>query len=324
MLWYFFFLTRSLNLPSVLIEVLAPPFKGTTGLVDSLEIAQVTFQNQRLPRGQIIQEPAPAHHVVQFLVGQTLVEHRQVVAEVQERLHRIRLRQRAATHMIDVAFGQTVELAATNAQTPAEVYLLVVGKESAVQSATVPIVLPSDHQRSTRCPQNLRSIIILPVVVLYRVEDASTTERIAIAVKVSPTRPGILELILIIYREQLRLTGSHLRMHVHKLYHRRQPVVRHLDVRVQQQVVFGINLLQGLVIAVGKAPVLVQHDELALRELPPEQFQRLVGGRIIGHIYRRLVARIVQHGRQILSEHLGPVPVQYDNCYLIHFNAVLS
>ena len=123
--------------------------------------------------------------------------------------------------MIDVAFWQAVKLTATNAQTPAEVYLLIVGKETTIQSAHAPIVFGTNHQRSTCCPENLRCIVILPVVILHRVEDTTATEWIAITIQIPPTCPSIFEGILIIYREQLRLTRSHLRMNIHKLYHGR-------------------------------------------------------------------------------------------------------
>ena len=106
-------------------------------------------------------------------------------------------------------------------------------------------------------------------------------------------------------------------MAVHILNHRRQPVVRHLDVRVQQQIVLRLDLPQGLVVTLGETPVLVELDQPDLWEMLSEQCQRAVRRGIVGHIDRRLVPRIAQHGGQILPEHLLPVPVQYDDCHLL-------
>ena len=220
--------------------------------------------------------------------------------------------------MVDVRFRQAVELATTDAQPPAKVYLLIMRKEAPVQTSTVPIVLGANHQCGTCSPQDLRRIVVLSIVSLHRIKDASTAERIAITVKVSPTRPRILEHILIKYREQLGLTCGHLGMHIHKLNQRRQPMVRDLDIRVQQQIVFGLNLRQCLVVTLGKAPILFQQNQFALRKLTTQQVERIVCRRIVSHIDRRLVARVIKHRGQILFKHLSPVPVQYNDCYLIH------
>ena len=89
LLWYFFLHARSLYLLTIPIEIVAPALESTTSAIDSLEVAPVAFQDKRFPCCQVVQEPAPTHDMLQFVIGQTLVEHRQVVAEIEERLHGI-------------------------------------------------------------------------------------------------------------------------------------------------------------------------------------------------------------------------------------------
>lgn len=94
--------------------------------------------------------------------------------------------------------------------------------------------------------------------------------------------------------------------------------MRHFDVVVQQQVVFRINLPQCLVIALGKAPVPLQSDDVALGESLGKQIQGAVRRSVVRNIYLCLFTRILHDGRQILLQHLLSVPVQYDYCQLIH------
>ena len=226
--------------------------------------------------------------------------------------------------MIDVALRQTDDTAAANAQTPAEVDLLVMGEEAAVETATVPVVAGTDHEGGTRGPEHVGGVVVLPVVLLDGVEEATATEGVAVAVEVSPTRPRILERHLIIYREELGLTGGHIVVGVHELQERRQPVGRHLDVAVEQQVVLGIDLAQRLVVTLGKAPVLAEHDERHLGELRVHQLQRVVGRRIVGHDDGGLVARVLNHRGQVLPQHRRSIPVEYDYGQFLHFFISIS
>ena len=158
----------------------------------------------------------------------------------------------------------------------------------------------------------------MPIVTFYRFKDTTTTERISITVQKTSTSSGIFKTVSIVYGQQLRLTSSHFLMDIHKLYQGCQPMVRHFYIRIQQQIIFGINLCQCLVIAFGKTPVLFQQDSLALRKLALQQIHRLIRRGIVSHIHYSLVTRVIQNGGQILGQHLSSVPVQYDNCYLIH------
>ena len=91
MLGYDLNLSAGLNLLAVGLEIIAPPLEGMAGTVDGAEISPAVFQQQYLPGSKIVKKPAPAHDMMQFVVGQTFVKHRQVIAKVEERLHRVRL-----------------------------------------------------------------------------------------------------------------------------------------------------------------------------------------------------------------------------------------
>ena len=92
-------------------------------------------------------------------------------------------------------------------------------------------------------------------------------------------------------------------------------MVGHLNIAVQQQIVFSINL----VVAFSKTPVLIELNDPALfTETGIEQFQRDVGRGIVSHIDRCFITRILQDVWQVLLQHLGTVPVEYDYGKFIH------
>ena len=150
--------------------------------------------------------------MLQLAVGQTLVEHGQVVAEIQEGLHGVAFRQRASADVIDVAVRHTTNSAATNAQPPAKVYLLIVGKEAGIESACLPVVLGTYHECSACSPEHVLPVVILAFITFYGIKNAPAAEGIAVTVKISPTRSGILKTVAVKDGEQLGLAGCHLRV----------------------------------------------------------------------------------------------------------------
>ena len=175
-LWYFFCHTTGLDRLAVCLKILPPTLEGAPGPIHRQEITHVPFQEQHLPGSEIVERPSPAHHVLKLLVGQTLIEHRQVIAEIQESLHRITLRQRTASHMIRLTVRQAHDATPHDSQSPAEVYLLIMGEEAGIQSSCLPIILRPNHQGSTRCPENISGRIILAIVRLHRLKDTTSTE----------------------------------------------------------------------------------------------------------------------------------------------------
>ena len=132
--------------------------------------------------------------------------------------------------MVDITLWYTNDPPSFDTQSPTQVYLLIVSKETAVEPATVPIVLTANHQGSTRRPQHIGLIVILSIVLLNSLKDSATAEWIAVLIKESSTGSCILKTILVNDRKQLGLTGGHIRMTVQIFNHRRQPVMGHLDI----------------------------------------------------------------------------------------------
>lgn len=156
---------------AVVVEAMAPPLESPPCAEDGAEVAPFPIYNKCLEGCEIVEEPPPPHNAVQIAVGQVLVEHREVVAEVEEGLHRVRLRQCAATHMVDFTLREAEDALSHPVKTPAEVYLLVVGKEPSVESSGAPVIGGAYEQTGTGGPQHLLRVIVLAVVVLHRVEN---------------------------------------------------------------------------------------------------------------------------------------------------------
>ena len=99
--------------------------------------------------------------------------------------------------MVHLRLRHTDNPAALDAQPPAQVDLLVVGEETPVETVHVPVVLTTDHQRSTCRPEHVSQRVVLSVVGLHRLKHPTATEGIAVGVEVSPTRPGIFKLVFV-------------------------------------------------------------------------------------------------------------------------------
>ena len=65
--------TRLLDAGAVGSEVFLPMLEGPASTVDSLEVAKVAVQDESLPCGKVVEEPAPPHHMLQFVLRQALV-----------------------------------------------------------------------------------------------------------------------------------------------------------------------------------------------------------------------------------------------------------
>ena len=155
--------------------------------------------------------------MLQIPVIQILVKHSQIVSEVKECLHRIAFWQRTTTDMIDFTLWYAVYLAPHQTQAPAQIYLFIVCEKTTVKRSGIPIVLGTYHHAGTCSPQHFLLVIILSVVPLHSLKDTPPAERITIFVQKATTGTSIFKTVLIVFCQQFRLTGCHLRMTVHKL-----------------------------------------------------------------------------------------------------------
>lgn len=176
---------------------MTPLVESVAGTEDSTEIPPVSLEKEHLPCCQIVEEPAYPHDMAEILIGQILIKHGQGIAEIEEGLHGITLRQRSSTNMIDGALGIADNMPASPHQPPTKIDLLTMGKETAVEATRHPIILRPDHQAGSRRPCHLSRIVILAIVTLHAVKDTATTEGIAITVDISAGSTRILKGILI-------------------------------------------------------------------------------------------------------------------------------
>ena len=178
--------------------------------------------------------------------------------------------------MINLTLRNAVYLSTHQAQSPAEINLLVMSKESAIQSTGIPVIFRTDHHTSSRSPEYLLLIIILSVISLYGIKDSTPTERITQLIKIATACSSILKHILVVFGQQLRLASSYLRMSIHKLDERSKPMMRYLHITVQENIIISLYFFQGTVIPLGKAEVLLQYDGFDMRKLGLQKMHGLV------------------------------------------------
>ena len=145
--------------------------------------------------------------------------------------------------MIYFTLRNAIDFPTHQAQTPTKVYLLIMSKKTTIKSACLPIIRRTDHHARTRSPQYLLLIIILAIIAFYRTENPATTERITIFIQKTSTGAGILKTVLVIFCQQFRLTGCHLKMGIHKLDKRSKPMMTHLYIAIQKHIVVGLYLV---------------------------------------------------------------------------------
>ena len=276
--------SAGLNCFTVFCKILTPTAEGMACTINSQELADITVKQERLPCSHIVKHPTYQHHLVKLFIGQTFIKHGKIIAEIEEGLHGIALRERSSSHMIDVTLWQAIYLSSANTQSPTEVDFLIMRKETTVKSAHSPIVGRTNHHSSTCCPMYFLPEIILSVILFYRLEHTSATEGITITVDETSACSSILKSVAVIDGKELRLTGCHFRMYIHKLDKGCQPMMGHLNIRVEQQIILCVYLFQRFIVAFSKSPVFIKRNGSARWKLAGKHSERLVCRGIICHI----------------------------------------
>ena len=120
-------------------------------LKDGGEILGVALEEE-LEGGEIVEEATGAHHTLEFCIGQVLVEHKEVVAEVEEGLARIALIEGGTSEVVCLALADADNALAHRAESPAKVNLFHVGKEAGIESPTLTPVGGSHHEGGSCAP----------------------------------------------------------------------------------------------------------------------------------------------------------------------------
>ena len=146
-------------------------------------------------------------------------------------------------------------------------------EETAIESTCPPIIIGSYHHTCPRSPEHILHIIILMLVGLYCFKDSSPAERIAVTVDKSSRRPGILKTLALSDGQQFGLTSRRIRVIIHPLRKRREPMRCDLHIGIEQDEIFGIHLRQGPVVTLCKPVVLFEENPFHLGEIAPQQVE---------------------------------------------------
>ena len=194
-------------------------------------------------------------------------------------------------------------------------------KEAPVKAVHLAIVGRANQHTGSGRPENVDNVIVLPVILLYRIEYASAAKGVTVSVNKAARRTRILKIVAVCLGKQLGLARSHVGISVHIFDERGEPVVRYFHIRIEKHIVFGLNLRQGSVISFGKAIVFIKLNELYRGEMLTQQLHGSIVRSIVGHPYFGLVTRISHHSGQETAQHSLAVPVQNHYRY---FHKLLS
>ena len=222
--------------------------------------------------------------------------------------------------MEHLALWNTIQFASHQSQAPTHIDFLTMGKEATIQAAYSPVVRASNKHTGPCCPLDFHRIVILALVILYRIKYAATTIGITILINESATSTRILETMTIGDRENFRLACCHIMICFHKPQHRLNPIRRHFDIRIQQEIILSINLLQSFVISVSETIILIQFDNTHIWKIAIQQLKRIVTRSIVCHKDNTIGDKIgLQYGQEAF-QHIPPIPIQYNNGYF-HINS---
>ena len=149
----------------------------------------------------------------------------------------------SSPHMIDNTLRHTNNLTSSRTKSPAQIYFLHMCKKTSIQSSGIHIISASDKQGCSRRPENRNHCIVLTFILLHNAHYTPPTKRITIFINKTTGCPGIFEIFFLSLAPYLRLTGSHLRVSIQISNHWFQPMLRHLNIRIQKHYIFCIYLL---------------------------------------------------------------------------------
>ena len=216
--------------------------------IDGGEILSMALQQERECRHIVEQQPHEEGGQ-QPLGGQVLDEEVVVVAEVEEGLEGVVLGQGAAADVEDDGAGFGHDAVAVVADAPAEVDLLHVGEEVVVEAAEGAIDAAAHEQGGAGGPENVGAGIVLTVVFLDGAENTAAAEGITVLVEVAAASASVLKMLAVAETQYLWLYRGNLRIGVQQRYDGLHPSFRHLDVGIEEAVIFGLHLGECHVVA---------------------------------------------------------------------------
>ena len=251
------------------------------GLEDGIYLAELAGE-QQAGCGQPIEHQAVGEEPEHLAALLVLNEEYEVVAEVVIELLRAAVADNAAAYVVYGAAGYVAYLVAQVLEAPAEVYLLHVGVEVGIEAAHLVVKVGTDHEAATGGPEYFYIIVVLAIVFLYVEEDAAAAEHVAILVHKATAGACILKAFAVAPVAYLGLAGGEGFIGFHSGMQWCKPAIGDLEVGTEQYVVFGFDLLECLVVAIGKAMVDGYLQGFYRREVSLHILQGIVGAGIIG------------------------------------------
>lgn len=121
----------------------------------------------------------------------------------------------------------------------------------------MPEILRPGSRKQRRSPKNIAGIVILPFVPFDTLQNTTSAERIPQVVDETARSSGILEPRRLDERQQLGRYGSHGPIPIERFDERFDPSGRRFDIRIEQNEIVRIEILQRPVITSGEPVVTV-------------------------------------------------------------------
>ena len=150
------------------------------------------------------------------------------------------------------------------------------GEKILVETAQCPKYFGPAAESSAARPKNIAGIVILPFVPFDTLQNTTSAERIPQVVDETARSSGILEPRRLDERQQLGRYGSHGPIPIERFDERFDPSGRRFDIRIEQNEIVRIEILQRPVITSGEPVVTVQYDSPHSGKFAFEHAERIV------------------------------------------------
>ena len=189
------------------------------------------------------------------------------------------------------------------------------GEKVIIQSAHFMKYLRPDKHACAGCPKDFPVIIILPIVLLDRLENPAAAEGVSILIDEASGGPCIFKLLRVVERKNFRLAGGDVGIFFHQLNDGWDPVFRYVDIGIQQDIIICFDLAESQVITAGKAMIFIEANDPDAGKLLLQEFNRTIGGRIVSNDDFCIILAEFDNSGKELFQVLLPIPVQYNNSY---------
>src|SRR5690606_36538273 len=137
------------------------------GAADGVRLGEVAGGEGARGGGRV-ERVAPGDDAAEVPPREVLPEQQEAVAEVEVRLARVALRERAAAEVVGLARGLDADAPARALQPPAQVDLLHVHHEALVEQADLVEGGAAEEEGGAGGPEDVARVVVLPLVAFHR------------------------------------------------------------------------------------------------------------------------------------------------------------